>query len=285
MVHVDFSEVSFPPCTRLVVQWARHGQWNFPCQVTPAKDLCLLHWSEIQTCIHLNFYFYIDLLLKILFPIQQLLVSALNMVSQKKTPLVTLQSITVTGSIQILGKFGLGNVGFCLWSTFSDPEGWSPGGGGTANETLAPKLQLNGGHPSIFTEAPKRSRQENPIVSWHLWYLHLTGFMASPLFVHSPLAQGALFHRQGNFKWLQRAVLPYVPPVPCLRCLCLLPFVVIHAADKTSGIQGVLSKTMRAKIARGSSQHDNKHTLFSRHVSVCFLFTLAGQGGATLLFV
>lgn len=49
-----------------------------------------------------------------LFPIQQILVSALTMVLQEGTPVVTLQGITVTGSTQTSDKFGLGNVGFGL---------------------------------------------------------------------------------------------------------------------------------------------------------------------------
>lgn len=88
--------------------------------------MCVLHWSEIQTCIHLNFYLYTDLLLRILSPIQQLLISALSMLLQKKIPVFPLQGITVTGSIETLCEFGLGNDGFGLWSTFSHPEGCSP---------------------------------------------------------------------------------------------------------------------------------------------------------------
>lgn len=35
---------------------------TFLAEATPSEDMCLLHWSKIQTCIHLNFYFYVDLL-------------------------------------------------------------------------------------------------------------------------------------------------------------------------------------------------------------------------------
>lgn len=84
---------------------------TFLAGVTPSKDVCLLHWSKIQTCIHLNFYFCTDLLLRILSPIQQLLISALNMVLQKNILVFLLEGITVTHSIETLGEFGLGNDG------------------------------------------------------------------------------------------------------------------------------------------------------------------------------
>lgn len=134
-----------------------------------------------------------------------------------------------------------------------------------------------------------RSTQEEQAGKPH----HLMAFVVSPphgiygisTFPALSTTPGGHFHYQGNFKWLQRIVFPYVPPAPCLRHLRLLPFAVFHAADKTGGIQGVLSKTMRAKMSHEASQHDNKHALFPRHVSICFLFTLAGQGGAILLFV
>lgn len=122
---------------------------------------------------------------------------------------------------------------------------------------------------------------------------HLTALVVSPphrlynisAFPTLPTSPGRLFPHEANPKWLQRVVFPYVPPPPCPRHLCLLPSVVSHAADKTSGIQDVLSKTMRAKISHGASQHDHKHTLFSRCVSLRFLLMLVGRGGATLLLI
>lgn len=113
MVHVDFSKSPLHSAQG----WRRDGPGlaseTFLAGVTLSKDVCLLHWSEIQTCVHLNFYFYTDLLLRILSPLQQLLMSALNTVAQK-IPVFPLQSITVTGRIQTLGQFGLGNDGFGL---------------------------------------------------------------------------------------------------------------------------------------------------------------------------
>lgn len=129
-----------------------------------------------------------------------------------------------------------------------------------------------------------QEEQANPIIS---------AFVVSPphrlydisTFPTLTTSPGRLFPCEGNLKWLQRVFFPFVPPAPCQRHLCLLPIVVSHTADKTSGIHNVLSKTMRAKIFHGASQHDHKHTLFSRCVSLCFLLMLVGQGGATLLLV
>lgn len=89
-------------------------------------------------------------------------------------------------------------------------------------------------------------------------------------------APGRLFHHQGDFKGC-RGFTCLLLPRPGHQHL--LPFVVFHTADKTSGIQDVLSKTTRAKVSHGASQHGNKHALFSRHVSICFPSTLRGEEG------
>lgn len=74
----------------------------------------MLQWSGIQVCIHLNFCFYADLTCRIWSSIQEFLTSALDMISQKKIPVFLLEGVTLTGSIQTLGDFGLGNDGFGL---------------------------------------------------------------------------------------------------------------------------------------------------------------------------
>lgn len=79
-------------------------------------------------CIHVNFYFYADLTCRILSSIWEFLTSALDMISQKKIPVFLLEGIiTLTGSPQTLGDFGLGNDGLVcdpLSQIQKDAERW-----------------------------------------------------------------------------------------------------------------------------------------------------------------
>lgn len=126
----------------------------------------MLQWSGIQVCIHLNFYFYADLICRILSPIWEFLISALNVISQKKIALFLLQGITLMDSRQTLGEFCPRK--WWLWFVIPFLKSRRMQRGGTANGALVPTLQLDGDQPWIFSEAPKRRRQGNPVVSWHL---------------------------------------------------------------------------------------------------------------------